>query len=355
MKNKLKLLLWLAIFLVTFGIAPGTVAAETELEKFLMEFDGDYGLITDRLNESPFDSPFDSKNPYVKSVKQMVTTENGVLVMLDKVLVTEDALIAAFLISGELPDNLDDVQLQVSNIDISPVLPYPEDAFKLMKGGGGGGGPMLLIANKDPLVLYHIVTKPLMYYDGYVSSGDPMQVKIFVPLVSIGWRNQDGDLESESEDYYYEELNHTFEFETDGAELASLTKTYDLNHRFELGSHGYSFDKLRFNPMHLILFGSDLAETINYEGNSPEDILFVKAITDDGTAITLFQVNAPYWGFAKMILNPAQIQSLETTKKLVLSPCSYKKPLEEYESYPLMENESDFDCHPESSITLNVN
>lgn len=351
MNNKLKLLLWLAVFLVALKVAPGTVAAETELEKFLMEFDGEYGLIKDRLNESPFDS----KNPYVKSVKQVVTTENGVLVMLDKVLVTEDALIAAFLISGELPDNLTDVQLQVSSFDISPVLPYPEDSFKVVKGGGGGGGPMLLIANEDPLVLYHIVTKPLMYYDGYVSPADPMQVKIFVPLVSVGWRYQDEDLELESSDYYYEELNHTFEFETDGAELASLTKTYELNHRFKLGSHGYSFDKLRFNPMHLILFGSDSAETINYELNSPEDIRFVKAITDDGTAVILFPVYSPYWGFAKMILNPAQIQSLETTKQLTLSPCGYQKPLEEYESFPLMENESDFNCHPEASITLTVN
>ncbi len=346
---KTKRMLLLSLVIIIAGVVAGRVSAESDIEKFLMNFNGEYGLIKDNMDGSPFDS----KNPYVKSVKQMVTTESGISVMLDKVLVTEDSLTAAFLISGDLPENLDDVQLQITKVDVGPLLPYPEDSFKLIKGGGGDGGPKLLIANEDPLVLYDFTWAPLLRYEG-VSPADPMQVKITVPVVSIGWRYQDDSQEHESTDYYYEELNHTFEFETDGAELAALTRNYDLNHAIKVGSREYSFDKLRFNPMHLILFSTDLTGAgFPYSTKeSPEDLQY-KAITDDKTEIILHENSYPY-GYTRKIINPETIQVLEKTKTLTLVPCFLRKPLAEYDEYPQFDNPDDYDCSPERAFIVQI-
>jgi hypothetical protein len=341
-------MLLLSLILVLVTVVTGAASAQSDIEKFMLEFDGEYG----RMQEFGIDGPFDSKNPYVKPVKQLVTSENDIIVMLDKVLVTENSMTAAFLIGGELPENLDDVQLEISLFDVGPLLPYPEDSFELMRGGGGGGGPQLLIANEDPLILYHIASTPLMFYEGYVSPADPMQVKIRVPLVSIGWRYQDDSLDYEPTDYFYEELNHTFEFETDGAELAALTKNFDLDYPFEAGSHGYSFDNLRFNPMHLILFATDKAEEVSFMKETPEDLQFVKAVTDDKTEIILYENRYPYYGFSYKIINPTVIQSLEKTQTLTLVPCFLKKPLAEYEEYPQYSNPSDYDCNLDRAIVV---
>lgn len=355
MKNKFARHLAYFFMGIAFALLVRNVAAQSEIEQFLLNFDGEYGLLQNANDPLEVADYFDSKNPYVKTIKQMVTSENGVTVMLDKVLVTEDNLTMAFLIAADFPDHLNDVQILVSNTEINPLLPYPEDSFTPIMRGGGGGGPLLLLANENPRVYYQIVSRSLMRYDGFISPSAPMQVKVKVPIVSIGWDYQDPGQEFVSSGCFYDEINAEFEFETDGAELASLTRTFDLNYSFELKGRKYSFDRLRFNPMTLILFATDSKNQINDPREDIDDIQFVNAETDDGTTIRL-QDNwtTPYYGYMKLIIKPELIKALEQTKTLTLIPCSLAKPLAEYETYPRWESDDDYHCDRELAITVEV-
>ena len=351
-KNRCFILLTALLLITSWSVIPA--AAETEIEQFLLNFDGEYGK-SNGLQDPFWISVFDSHNPYVKEIKKLVTSENGVTVMLDKVLVTEDDLSVSFLISAEqLPENLNDVQLQLTTISVGPILPYPEDSFEPIGRGGGGGGPLLQLANQDPPVYYQFVSTPLLFFDGYVSAADPVQVKVSVPTVAFGWRNPESDQEYENSDYFYDEINATFEFETDGAELAALTRNLDLYHAFEISEHNYSFDKLRFNPMFLILFATDEVGPMNTDPASVEAIKFVNAVTDDGTVIRLLDSGiSPYYGFTRKILDEGMIEALKETETLTLIPCTYKKPLAEYETYP-WENDDDYLCHQDLAVTVTI-
>ena len=118
--------------------------------------------------------------------------QNGLTVMLDKVLVTEDNIYISVLmgIAEKNGKNLvvpSDFQINGYDIDVSPVVPYPPDYFEIKLGGGGGGGPYINVLHEDPLVVYDGIGKNLMYSDGYVSVKDPMHVKVRILRVEVCW------------------------------------------------------------------------------------------------------------------------------------------------------------------------
>ncbi len=350
MKNRIRFRTALLLMIASIGVLPSTVSAESKIEAFLKDFEA---LYTWEYEMSV--GMIDSENSYSKPVRILKTTESGISVMLDRALVTEDELAVSFLISGDFPENLTDVQLY-ADINVGPLLPYPPDSFELVIGGGGGGGPKLLILNENPLVVLDTASVPLMYADGYVSPSDPIQVRVRVAEISIGWGESQVDGSSQ---YYYEDEPLEFEFETDGAELAAQTKTFQLDHTFEIDGRTYEFHRLRFNPMQLILFTGEMiyAGEKNAQGTVTayfDAVNYVQADADDGTKIYLSSVVSPYRGFTKKILDPEAIRSLEQTKTVTLTPCYLHMLTEEkLGGYPLIGDPA-YDCSPERAVTVTI-
>ncbi len=331
----------IAVFLIFMVIAfPAAASDKNERETFLQDFEGVYS--TDSI---------DSANPYNKSVRIVKTTQSGISVMLDKVLVTEDALAVSFLISGDFPENLCDVQLSAI-IDVSPILPYPPDSFEVMhKGGGGGGGPWLYLLTEgddEPLVALDFAEVNLMFFTGYISPSDPIQVKVRVPEIIIGWENIDADGITQIQSYYEDEPLE-FEFVTDGAELAAHTKTFQLDHTFEIDGKTFEFHQLRFNPAQPILFTGIMQARVDFA----EVVKYVEATTDEGQKILMYGAHAhPYEGFTTKIPDPEIIRALETTKTLTLTPCYLPGGLSE-EGIPPFGSPA-YDCNPENAVTVTI-
>ncbi len=349
MKNRF--IQMIAFLLLAAGLAfPAAASAESEQETFLRNFEAVY--------PADIGEVIDSANPYAKSVGIVKTTKNGISVLLDKVLVTEDELAVSFLISGDFPENLFDVQLSAS-IEAGPLLPYPPDSFELARHGGGGGGPRLRLlteVNEDLPVALDTASVFLMRHDGYISPSDPMQVHIRVPQITVGWEYTDADGIVRGDQYYEDEVLE-FDFVTDGAELAAQTKTFELNHAFEIDGKTYEFHTLRFNPMQLILFTGEV-----WTHNGPPyatGIRYVEAITTEGTKIELAPTDSDYhayYGFTKKILDPAVIQSLETTKTLTLTPCYLPLPADKERDTYINPQPGDpaYDCNPENAVTVTI-
>ncbi len=330
------------LFIIAAMAFPAAAASdENERETFLQNFEADYNT-----------SIINSTNPYNKPVRILKTTKSGISVMLDKVLVTEDALAVSFLISGDFPrENLREVRL-FANIDIGPLLPYPPDSFEVVDGGGGGGAPWLYLlteGNDKPLVAMDVAEARLMSPEGYVSPSDPIQVRIRVPRIDISWEYIDanGIMQIQS---YYEDEPLEFEFVTDGVELAAQTKTFQLDHTFEIDGKTYAFHQLRFNPAQLILFTGKM----RVREDSVEGIWYVEAVTSEGEKITLYSaIYRPYEGFNGKILEPEIIHALETTKTLTLTPCYLPGLAEEDNSFPNPGNPA-YDCSPERAVTVKI-
>ncbi len=343
MKNRTVWMIALVLMIAAIAL-PAAAAAESDRETFLENFEAVY--------PANIGGVIDSANPYTKSVRIVKTTQSGISVMLDKVLVTEDELAVSFLISGDFPENLFDVHLY-TDINVSPLVPYPPElSFEPQRGGGGGDPVYVRVVNENPLVALDTATIALMYDEGYVSAADPIRVHIRIPQIDIGW---DYSEEEGNAQYYHEDEVLEFEFETDGAELAAQTKTFDLDHTFEIDGKTYEFHRLHFNPMQLILFTGEMSSGFSWEYT--EGVRYVIAATDDGNKINLNAVEAadcPYRGFRAKILDPEVIRSLERTKTLTLTPCYLPDQTnEDPNSYPLWENPA-MDCSPERAVTVNI-
>ncbi len=348
MKPQTTLAIAVLLLLAGINLFP---AAESEQENFLKTFEAVY----------PADMGWviDSTNPYAKPVRILKTTESGISVMLDRALVTETALALSFLINGDFPQNLTSVDL-VTDIDAGPLLPYSPDSFEpVLRAKGGGVWPTLRLLNEDPPVALETRTVFLMRYDGYISPSDPIRVRIRIPQISVCWEDATADGVPQ-EQCYFEDEPLDFDFETDGADLAAQTKTFQLDHTFEIDGKPYEFHRLRFNPMELILFTSPSEEWVEHEdgSSSPAGLLYVDAVTDDGTNIELSSHSGvyPYHGFTQKILDPEVIRSLEQTKTLTLTPCYVPRPPdEENDSYSMPEQGNPaYDCSPERAVTVNI-
>ncbi len=344
MKNRFMQMI--AFLLLAAGLAlPAAASAESESERetFLQNFEAEYS--TDII---------DSINPNNKPVRILKTTKNGISVLLDKVLVTEDELAVSFFISGDFPQELYNVQL-IAMIDIGPLLPYPPDSFEVMSGGSGGGGPKLYLLNEgkdEPLVALDAAAIPLMRHDGYISPSDPIQVRVRVLQIEIGWLYNDENGIEQLQTYYEDEVLE-FKFETDGAKLAAHTKTFQLDHSFEINGKTYEFHRLRFNPMQLILFTGKMREDFDRDVAYSEGVRYVEALTDEGIPINLTAIDYPYRGFKTKILEPEVIQSLEQTQTLTLTPCYLPLPTDN--SYAIPERgDPAYDCNPERAVTINI-
>ncbi len=352
MKQRTILIITLLLTMTALGLIPGTASAETTNEDFLRNFEGVYAW-----EKGLYQGAIDSANPYSKPLRILKTTESGINVLLDRVLVTEDELAVSFLISGDFPQDLIDVQL-FADIDVGPLLPYPPDtfAFSPRKGLMGGGGPNLRLVNDNPLAILDVKTVRLMTYDGYVSPSDPIQVKIRVKEIHVGWEGDTDAYGTTWIQYYYDEEPLVFEFETDGAELAAQTQTIPLDHTFEIDGKTYEFHQLRFNPMQLILFTGEMSSDFSWENT--EGVRFVIATADNGTEIRLNAVeeaDCPYYGFRTKILDPEIIHTLEQTKTLTLTPCySPGRSTSEDPNTHLLWEEPVYDCSPEHAVTVNI-
>lgn len=310
-KNRRLIILLFTLLALCFA---DLVSAQSGLETFMQEFEPDYGLDGDYV--------LNTANPYVKPIRQMVTTESGVVIMLDKVLVTEDQIVATVLLGVE-PANADwtppsNFQLGFAAMEVTPHIPYPSDYFEIIHGGGGGGGPILNNIHDDPFVVYDFVRSELMFDDGYVSPKDSMHVKVKILHYEICW-----DIEL-SENYsepscFREQGPWEFEFETDGKELAEKTKEFEIGKKFEIEGKSFSLDRLRFNPMHLIAFISGSGVDCRTPGYLDNLHVFIE--TDDRTAIHLWSHMHPYIGFDRQITDDVIIASLEKTKSLKVMFC----------------------------------
>lgn len=296
------------------ALAPIHVASgsdRTELEKFMADFEPAYELW----------GQLASKNPYVKPVRMMRTTASGAVIMLDRALVTEDEIAVSVLMATRPEDKNrtmpEGFMLGRVWIEVEPILPYPENYFEVQYGsGGGGGGPYINIVHEDPLVVYDGRSSRLMFQDGYVSPKDPMHVKVTIQDYSIDWADNPEDINSRLSSFT-EEGPWIFEFDTDGAELAAKTKEFELKEVLEIEEYQVELNRLRFNPMHLILFTGD-----NTLGSEPYQSLLSAFIeTDDGTQLRLSRHFIPYTGFDRKIIDEAVIQSLEKTKRLKVLFC----------------------------------
>lgn len=343
--KKIRRLIILLFTLLTLCFAD-LVSAQSGLETFMQEFEPDYGL----------DGNFvlNTANPYVRPIRQMATTESGVVIMLDKVLVTEDQIAVTVLLGVE-PANADwtppsSFQLGLAMMEVTPHIPYPPDYFEIIHGGSGGGGPILNKIHDDPFVVYDFVRSDMMFDDGYVSPKDSMHVKVKILYYEICW-----DIELR-ENYFEpscfrEQGPWEFEFETDGKELAEKTKEFEIKEIFEIEGKSFSLDRLRFNPMHLIAFVS--GSGVDYRTPGFRDNLSVFIETDDRTAVHLWSHRVPYIGFDRQITDDAVIASLEKTKSLRVMFCLRKH----YSEYPRDYDPGNikfYNCDPAWTTTVDL-
>lgn len=319
-----------------------TASEPTEIETFMEDFEPDYTLY----------GGLDTRNAYVKPVRLMQTTKNGLTVMLDKVLVTEDNIYISVLmgIAEKNGKNLvlpSDFQINGYDIDVSPVVPYPPDYFEIKLGGGGGGGPYINVVHEDPLVVYDGIGKNLMYSDGYVSVKDPMHVKVRILRVEVCW-----DEETAPQRYtsacYTETEPLTFEFDTDGAELAKLTKEIELDETVDVEGTEIKLNRLRFNPMELILFTGDLKWDKPYS-----DFSNAYVETDNGTRLRLNPRSYPFSGFSLKTVDPGEIAALEKTERLKIGFCA-QEMIKVPGGYTYSDLESS-NCDPAWSTVIDLN
>lgn len=317
-----------------------TASEPTEIETFMEDFEPDYTLY----------GGLDTRNAYVKPVRLMQTTKNGLTVMLDKVLVTEDNIYISVLmgIAEKNGKNLvvpSDFQINGYDIDVSPVVPYPPDYFEIKLGGGGGGGPYINVLHEDPLVVYDGIGKGLMYTDGYVSVKDPMHVRVKINRVQVCWDEEIAP-QSYTSACYSETEPLTFEFDTDGAELAKLTKEIELDETVDVEGTEIKLNRLRFNPMELLLFTNDYAAT--YEDHR---IAYVE--TDDGTRLQLYSRSYPFARFSMRTIDPQEIAALEKTERLKIGFCA-QEMIKVPGGYTYSDLESS-NCDPAWSTVIDLN
>lgn len=315
MKNYRLFVFLCAMLMLLFALT--AVTAQSDLEKFMEDFEPDYPT-----SDKTFLSGMDTTSPYAKPVRQAVTTDDGVVIMLDKVLVTEDDVTVSVLLGveprGENWAAPSSFQLGLSMMEVTPHIPYPPDYFEIIHGGVGGGGPILNKIHDDPFVVYDFVRSELMFDDGYVSPKDPMHIKVTILKYEICWDVVVIDDYSEPR-CFKENGPWNFEFDTDGAELAAKTKEFEVGEALDIEGKDVLLDRFRFNPMHLIAFTSGAGVDYLHGTHLSELTAFVE--TDDGTTIHLWFHRSPYIGFDRKIIDDAVIQSLEETKSLKVLFC----------------------------------
>lgn len=320
----------------------------TALETFMSEFEPEYEIW----------NSFDSKSPYASSVRLQQTTPNGTVLLLDKVIVMEDTLAVSFLVGSdrlnEEQDSLMGFEIGMSRIEAGPVLPYPDD-FELSEVfvGGGGGEPTVNAVNREPLVVANLSTTNLMTRDGYVSVKDPIQVRVTVDSVSTCW--------SDTESYVYSTWNcfddegpFVFEFETDGAALAKLTKEIEIGRTLTIQDTEVTLKSLRFNPLQPIIFTSLNPEISKYGSPGlevPGLTTFLEA--DDGTAIILQPVDVPFYGLSTWVVNKKINQSFIDTSSVKLSFC-FQKTFDEFPADFDPFDKRFYDCDPDLEVDIPV-
>lgn len=329
---------------VTIPVHPEATALET----FMSEFEPEYRIW----------NSFDTKSPFVKPVRLQQTTPTGTVILLDKVLVMEDTLAVSFLIGSdrlsEGQESLMGFEVGVTKIEVGPVLPYPAD-FELSElfRGGGGGEPFVNAVNSEPLVVANLRSTVLMSNEGYVSVKDPIQVKVTVGSVSTCWSDMDS-FEYSTWSCFEDEGPFVFEFETDGKELAELTKEVEIGKTLTIQDREVTLKSMRFNPLQPIIFTSYNPAMSKY---GVEELAISGLTTfleaDDGTTMTLREQVVPFYGFSGWMVDEATNQSFMETESVKFSFCFQKK----FDEYPADFNYLDkrfYDCDPELEVVIPV-
>ena len=131
MKNYRLFVFLCAMLMLLFALT--AVTAQSDLEKFMEDFEPDYPT-----SDKTFLSGMDTTSPYAKPVRQAVTTDDGVVIMLDKVLITEDDVTVSVLLGveprGENWAAPSSFQLGLSMMEVTPHIPYPPDYFEIIHG-----------------------------------------------------------------------------------------------------------------------------------------------------------------------------------------------------------------------------
>ena len=287
----------------------GTESLQSSLEAFMTNYEPDY-----------IDHMIDTSNAYVKPIRMMQITESGAVLMLDKVLVTENSLYASILIGvqpvGDNPQIPSSFSLEGKNMTLSPHIPYPENYFDPTGGGGGGGGAYINLLNENPLVVFDGIGSPLMFEKDYVSAKDTIHVKVDIYEYSVCW---DDSSESPFDKIrcFNEKGPWAFEFETDGAELSEKTIEIEPAKTVQVENYDLTLKRLRFNPMHIILFTNNFYHNDNYA--SEQVVAYVEA--DDGTKLILNPQRYPFQGYSRRIINPDVIAAMDQTEKLKIKFC----------------------------------
>lgn len=318
----------------------------TELDRFMFSFEPEY------IVEDPLLGSLDTSSPYVKPVRHLHETKAGTALMLDKVLVTENDLFVTVLMG--LPEALDqepsDFQIGSYTIEVGPRIPYPENYFKPRYGGGGGGGPYLHKLNDDPFVAVDSVRSDLMFLDDYVSASDPIQVRLTIQNYQVCWGKSEAEEDLYFDSHCFRENGEwTFEFETDGAELAAKTEEFDLDETLTVGQGELSLYRLRFNPMQLIFFVE--IENSNWADDGMDAIF---ARTDDGKTMRLGYDFSPFRRLSRKIVDPELIASLEKTETLTLFGCGYPE-FSDYTEFPEDFDPEDpkfYDCEGAQDVVI---
>ena len=332
----LLLLIWARFLKIQSASAAG------ELEEFMHTFEPDY-----EIPYFEFAGGMDTRNEFAQPVRLMQTTEKGVVLMIDRVLVTEDDLTVSVLM-GYKPKREnwvrpDSFRLGLAGLELSPILPY-EEPFEVLGGGGGGESFGLTLLNEEPFVVVDTIASPMMFYDGYVSAKEPIKVKIKILYYEVCW-------ESKSEGGFYgtdcfkETGPWEFEFETDGSALAEKTRDYELNRSVVVDGRTLELTRLRFNPMQPILF-TDESSNEDSQGWGRTIACFLE--TDDGTVFQLNRHHFPYYGYTSKVAKSAWAKALETTETLTLKFC-VTKPITSAADFPDdfdMNNPKFYTCDP---------
>ena len=95
-----------------------------------------------------------------------------------------------------------------------------------------------------------------------------------------------------------------------------MTSEMELNETVDVKGNEVVLNRLRFNPMELILFTEDL----KWEGPY-NDFSNAYIETDDGVRLRLSRRTYPFSGFSLKTVDPDEIASLEKTEKLKIGFC----------------------------------
>ena len=188
------------------------------------------------------------------------------------------------------------------------------------------------VLHDAPLVALSGVGSPLLVSDGYVSTKNPIQVKVEIISLEVCW-NDDPEVEyAENLSCFTEDGSWVFEFEADGTALAAKTKEIELDETLEVSGQAVTLNRLRFNPMELILFMEGAEVQMRAETNLIDLAAYFE--TDDGTRLRFWKNSFPYAGFRRTFMDPAVIQSLEETERLKIGFCvPDPEKVEAYHSY----------------------